>query len=82
MYQVLTDPSAKRSGFLRVIDESKEDYLYPESYFAAIDLPTQVKKALLARSAAVTPNNAFEPAPKCNAAIRGSSRRGAAQRGR
>jgi hypothetical protein len=48
VYQVLTDPAAKRSGFVRVIDESKEDYLYPESYFAPIDLPSEVKKALLA----------------------------------
>jgi hypothetical protein len=48
VYQVLPDASAKRSGFVRVIDESKEDYLYPESYFALVDLSSEVKKALLA----------------------------------
>jgi hypothetical protein len=31
-----------------VIDESEEDYLYPEACFAPIDLPTDVQKALLA----------------------------------
>jgi hypothetical protein len=31
---------------LRVIDESDGDYLYPESYFAPLDLPANVKKAL------------------------------------
>lgn len=48
VYRVLPDPKAKRSGFLRVIDESEEDYLYPETCFAPIDLPTEVQKALLA----------------------------------
>jgi len=48
VYQVLSDHEAKRTGFVRVIDESDEDYLYPESYFAPIDLPNEVKKALLA----------------------------------
>ena len=47
VYQVLVDSKAKRSGYLRVIDESKEDYLYPESYFAPIELPGEAKKALL-----------------------------------
>lgn len=35
------------SGFVRVIDESNEDYLYPESYFAPVDLPSDVEDALL-----------------------------------
>ena len=46
VYRVLSDPKAKRSGLLRVIDESDEDYLYPESYFAPLELPANVKKAL------------------------------------
>ena len=48
VYQVAPDASAKKSGFVRIIDESKEDYLYPESYFALVDLSREVKKALLA----------------------------------
>jgi hypothetical protein len=47
VYRVLTDPKAKRSGLVRVIDDSDEDFLYPESYFAPLDLPIDVKKALM-----------------------------------
>lgn len=47
VYQILADAKDERTGFVRVIDESDEDYLYPESYFAPIDLPSEVKKALL-----------------------------------
>jgi len=38
VYQVLPDDDAKQEGYLRVIDESGEDYLYPESYFILIQL--------------------------------------------
>ena len=34
------------SGFLRVIDESGEDYLYPEDYFIGLELSTEAEKAL------------------------------------
>ena len=33
LYQILPDESAARSGFLRVIDDSGEDYLYPAGNF-------------------------------------------------
>jgi len=33
-----------------VIDESGEDYLYPNSYFVTIEFPEAVKKALLLAS--------------------------------
>ncbi|MGH7454626.1 MAG: hypothetical protein ACRENG_24945 [bacterium] len=36
VYQVLPDKSAARSNYLRVIDETGEDYLYPEAYFVPI----------------------------------------------
>lgn len=36
VYRVLPDAKAKRDGFVRVVDESGEDYLYPESYFTPI----------------------------------------------
>ena len=48
IYQVLQDPDAAKHRQLRVIDESGEDYLYPKSYFAPIELPTPVRKAVLA----------------------------------
>ena len=48
VYRALADAKAKRSKMIRVIDESREDYLYPESYFVPLELPTEAKKALLA----------------------------------
>jgi len=35
VYQVLPDESAARSSYMRVIDETGEDYLYPVSLFVA-----------------------------------------------
>jgi hypothetical protein len=32
VYHVLPDSSAERIGWLRVVDESGEDYLYPGSF--------------------------------------------------
>lgn len=48
LYQVLPDESAARSGFLRVIDESGEDYLYPAGNFLLVELPPAVEDALAA----------------------------------
>jgi hypothetical protein len=48
IYQALPDPDAAKHRQLRVIDESGEDYLYPKNYFATIELPTPVRKAVLA----------------------------------
>lgn len=45
VYAVLPDAKAKRDGYLRVVDESGEDYLYPESYFVSLDLPSKAKAA-------------------------------------
>ena len=50
VYAVLPDASARRDGYLRVVDESGEDYLYPEAYFVALDLPSKAKAALAAES--------------------------------
>ena len=48
IYQVLSDGPAAKLGLLRVIDESGEDYLYPQSFFAPIELPQPVRRAVLA----------------------------------
>ena len=48
VYEVLRDPDAAKHGQLRVVDESGEDYLYPQSHFAEIDLPQSIRKAILA----------------------------------
>lgn len=46
LYQVLPDPQAAQDGYLRIIDESGEDYLYPASYFVAIILPNETTRQL------------------------------------
>ena len=48
VYRVLPDPHAEGHGYLRVIDESGEDYLYPERYFVPIQLPEAAREVLLA----------------------------------
>lgn len=37
IYQVLTDQTPAKDGYIRVIDESGEDYLYPADNFLPID---------------------------------------------
>ena len=46
IYQVLPDDEASKEGYVRVIDESGEDYLYPESYFILLQLPREAQEAL------------------------------------
>jgi hypothetical protein len=50
VYRVLPDEKAAQHQLIRVIDESGEDYLYSESYFAPITLPQAVEEALLKAS--------------------------------
>ena len=47
IYQILTDESAARSNYVRVIDNEGEDYLYPANYFIFIDLPLEVQRAVI-----------------------------------
>jgi len=46
VYRVLPDKAAGTEGYLRVIDESGEDYLYPAVYFVFVELPPKAKRAL------------------------------------
>ena len=46
VYQVLADKSAAQDGYIRVVDESGEDYLYPADYFVPIALPLAAERAL------------------------------------
>ena len=48
VYQVLPDKRAARDGYVRVVDESGEDYLYPESYFAPVRLPHAAQRTVAA----------------------------------
>lgn len=50
VYQVLPDASAERIGWLRVVDESGEDYLYPGSFFQRVEVPHAVEMSVLRAS--------------------------------
>ena len=50
IYRAIPDEEAKLDGDMRVIDESGEDYLYPASYFAPIQVPQIVEESMLRAS--------------------------------
>jgi hypothetical protein len=47
IYRNIPDTDAESSGDLRIIDESGEDYIYPESYFIPIKVSQKLKQAIL-----------------------------------
>lgn len=47
LYQVIPDEEAAKLGQIRVVDESGENYLYPEQYFAPVQLPQDTERAVL-----------------------------------
>lgn len=47
IYRVLPDKEAAKHSLMRVVDESGEDYLYPERFFVLIRLPQALKEAFL-----------------------------------
>lgn len=46
LYRVLADAKAATAGCLRVIDESGEDYLYPERRFIFVKVPEESRLRL------------------------------------
>lgn len=50
VYAVVDDEAAARDKYLRVVDDSGEDYLYPEACFSFVSLPRDARKALFAES--------------------------------
>ena len=44
VYQVLPDESAAQEGYIRVIDESGEDYLYPATLFVFVELTDEAER--------------------------------------
>jgi hypothetical protein len=47
LYIALADAQAAKYGQLRVVDESGEDYLYPQEFFVAVELPQSLRRRLL-----------------------------------
>lgn len=46
VYETLLDPEAEAHGLIRVIDESGEDYLFPQRLFASLSLPKEIHQRL------------------------------------
>jgi len=47
LYRVIPDGEAAAHGYIRIIDESGEDYAYTANRFHLVQLPFAVEKALL-----------------------------------
>lgn len=47
LYENIPDKEAQRSGQVRIIDESGEDYLFPAGYFAPIRLLAETRNRIL-----------------------------------
>ena len=48
IYRSIPDREAEAEGWIRVVDESREDYAFEAERFHHINLPAEVEKALLA----------------------------------
>lgn len=46
IYRVVSDAKADKLGLVRVVDESGEDYLYPERLFAPIEVSPAIRRRL------------------------------------
>jgi hypothetical protein len=47
IYEARSDLASAKRGLLRIVDESGEDYLYPESMFVEASLPAAARRAVL-----------------------------------
>ena len=50
LYRMIPDDEAAAHGYVRVIDESGEDYAFAAKRFHPVELPQSVEKALLSAS--------------------------------
>jgi hypothetical protein len=49
VYPVLPDADAERDNYVRIVDETGEDYLFPASRFVFLSVPVEIQEAVLAR---------------------------------
>jgi len=47
LYRVVPGPETVKHHQFRVVDESGEDYVYPEGYFLSVPLPQAAERAVL-----------------------------------
>lgn len=50
VYQVIADEKAEKHVYVHVIDETGEDYAFPEENFVFVTLPAKSNKTILALS--------------------------------
>ena len=48
VYRIIPDLKAAKDDFVRIVDESGEDYLYHRSHFLFVEFPRAVAKRILA----------------------------------
>ena len=48
IYQIIADEQAEKDDFIRIVDESGEDYLHHARHFVFIELPEEVERVLVA----------------------------------
>jgi hypothetical protein len=48
LYQRIEDAASEEMGFVRVIDETGEDYAFPETLFSVVDIAPLIEARLLA----------------------------------
>ncbi|HJT78119.1 MAG TPA: hypothetical protein VJ739_13025 [Gemmataceae bacterium] len=53
LYRVLPDVKAAAEDYLRVVDDSGEDYLYPAGRFVVVEFSAAVARKLLAATSSV-----------------------------
>jgi hypothetical protein len=51
LYRVIPDEQATAEGYLRIVDESGEDYAFVANRFYLVELPAAIEEALLANGA-------------------------------
>ncbi|MBI2203640.1 MAG: hypothetical protein HYU41_07315 [Candidatus Rokubacteria bacterium] len=64
VYRLLRDPKGASAGLVRVVDETGEDYLYPQRLFSRVRLSRQAAEAL---RAAVPPTADDDVEPRLKA---------------
>jgi hypothetical protein len=45
VYKVIPDARGQKFGDVRIVDESGEDYLFPEKYFVTITVPAEAEQS-------------------------------------
>jgi hypothetical protein len=68
IYTVLPDQKAAEDDFIRVVDESGEDYLYSAKRFVSVELPERVKQSIIrkVRETTMLANTTLKPTSGAN----------------